>query len=185
MIAPSRERKRAPFSSIRQLAGKGCGGTLYAQKKHAAAVRFAGCYLAAGCTISYTCDRGNVRLRTQIRKVPREVSRTAPQSIRGLGPFCKFLKRFSVLFVLRHPGKFDSGTTNDGSRMKNYVNKIVLRALIAFQRNTRGQDLIEYALMAGFVAVAAGSIMPGVATSISRIFSKIASVMTNASAQGS
>ena len=47
-------------------------------------------------------------------------------------------------------------------------------------KNTRGQDLIEYALMAGFVAVAAGAIMPGVSTSISTIFSKIASVMTNA-----
>jgi hypothetical protein len=33
--------------------------------------------------------------------------------------------------------------------------------------------------------VAAGAIMPGVATSISTIFSKIASVMTAASTQGS
>ena len=41
-----------------------------------------------------------------------------------------------------------------------------------------GQDLIEYALMAGFVAVAAGAIMPGVSTSISKIFSKLSSVMT-------
>jgi pilus assembly protein Flp/PilA len=47
-------------------------------------------------------------------------------------------------------------------------------------KDTRGQDLIEYALMAGFVAVAAGAIMPGVATSISQIFSKVASVMTAA-----
>jgi pilus assembly protein Flp/PilA len=43
-----------------------------------------------------------------------------------------------------------------------------------------GQDLIEYALMAGFVAVAAGAIMPGVASQISEIFSKVASVLTNA-----
>ena len=49
-------------------------------------------------------------------------------------------------------------------------------------KDTRGQDLIEYALMAGFVAVAAGAIMPGVSTSISTIFSKIDSVMTAASA---
>jgi pilus assembly protein Flp/PilA len=45
--------------------------------------------------------------------------------------------------------------------------------------DTKGQDLIEYALMAGFVAVAAGAIMPGVSTNISRIFSQIASVMFN------
>jgi len=47
-------------------------------------------------------------------------------------------------------------------------------------KDTRGQDLIEYALMAGFVAVAAGAIMPGVSSSISTIFSKVSSVMTNA-----
>lgn len=52
-------------------------------------------------------------------------------------------------------------------------------------KDTRGQDLIEYALMAGFVAVAAGAIMPGVASSISTIFSKIASSMTLAAGQGS
>jgi pilus assembly protein Flp/PilA len=43
--------------------------------------------------------------------------------------------------------------------------------------DTRGQDLIEYALMAGFVAVAAGAIMPSVASSISTIFSQIASTL--------
>jgi pilus assembly protein Flp/PilA len=47
-------------------------------------------------------------------------------------------------------------------------------------KDTKGQDLIEYALMAGFVAVAAGAIMPGVASSISGIFSKVNSVMIQA-----
>lgn len=47
-------------------------------------------------------------------------------------------------------------------------------------KDTRGQDLIEYALMAGFVAVAAGAIMPGVSTNLSQIFSKVSSVMVNA-----
>ena len=49
-------------------------------------------------------------------------------------------------------------------------------------RDTRGQDLIEYALMAGFVAVAAGAVMPGVAVSISQIFSQVASVLSLANA---
>ncbi len=44
-------------------------------------------------------------------------------------------------------------------------------------KDTRGQDLIEYALMAGFVAVAAGAIMPGVSSSVSTIFSKVQSVL--------
>ncbi len=52
-------------------------------------------------------------------------------------------------------------------------------------KDTRGQDLIEYALMAGFVAVAAGAIMPGVASSISTIFSKITVSLSTAAAQGS
>ena len=66
------------------------------------------------------------------------------------------------------------------------MKKLSRRVLnLNFWKDTRGQDLIEYALMAGFVAVAAGAIMPGVASSISQIFSKIALVMTNAAAQGS
>ena len=52
-------------------------------------------------------------------------------------------------------------------------------------KDTRGQDLIEYALMAGFVAVAAGAIMPSVATDISTIFSKVGSVMSASSTAGS
>ena len=52
--------------------------------------------------------------------------------------------------------------------------------LLAAWRDRRGQDLIEYALMAGFVAVAAGAIMPNVTTSISTIFSQVSSVMAAA-----
>jgi len=51
-------------------------------------------------------------------------------------------------------------------------------------KDTKGQDLIEYALMAGFVAVAAGAIMPGVATSIGTIFSKVSNTMSTAASQG-
>ena len=63
--------------------------------------------------------------------------------------------------------------------MKN-INKLVWSLRI--WKDTKGQDLIEYALMAGFVAVAAGAIMPGVASSITLIFSKVNSVMAGASA---
>jgi len=52
-------------------------------------------------------------------------------------------------------------------------------------KETLAQDMIEYALMAGFLAVAAGAILPGVASSISTIFSQVASVMTAAANQGS
>ncbi len=73
--------------------------------------------------------------------------------------------------------------------MMNRVHKLKFTYLSVFcrlqiWRDEHGQDLIEYALMAGFVAVAAGAIMPGVSTSISKIFSKVASVMTVAASSG-
>jgi Flp pilus assembly pilin Flp len=49
----------------------------------------------------------------------------------------------------------------------------------------RGQDLVEYALMGGFVATTCGALMPGVSVQISRIFSQVASIMTNSKNQGS
>ena len=52
--------------------------------------------------------------------------------------------------------------------------------LLKIWHDSVGQDLIEYALMAGFVAVAAGAIMPNVAASISQIFSQVSSVLSNA-----
>jgi pilus assembly protein Flp/PilA len=60
-----------------------------------------------------------------------------------------------------------------------------LFAAVNVWKDTKGQDLIEYALMAGFVAVAAGAIMPGVSENISQIFSKVASSMGSAASQGS
>ena len=50
------------------------------------------------------------------------------------------------------------------------------------RRDCTGQDLIEYALMAGFVALSAGALLPGVATSISTIFSNVGSVAAAAAA---
>ncbi len=58
-----------------------------------------------------------------------------------------------------------------------------MRKLRKLWVHTRGQDLIEYALMAGFVAVTAGAVMPNVATSISKIFSHVSSVLAVAASQ--
>jgi pilus assembly protein Flp/PilA len=41
----------------------------------------------------------------------------------------------------------------------------------------RGQDMVEYALLAGFIAVAAGALLPPVSDSISVIFSRMGSVI--------
>jgi pilus assembly protein Flp/PilA len=49
-------------------------------------------------------------------------------------------------------------------------------------KDTKGQDLVEYALMAGFVAVAAGAIMPNISTAIGTIFNKIDTLLNQAAA---
>ena len=54
--------------------------------------------------------------------------------------------------------------------------------LVRLARETQGQDMVEYALLAGFIAVAAGALLPGISTSISKIFSRMGSVLTNAAA---
>jgi pilus assembly protein Flp/PilA len=68
--------------------------------------------------------------------------------------------------------------------MKNMKKLNKMAWALKIWKDTKGQDLIEYALMAGFVAVAAGAIMPTVATSISTIFSKITSALSGAASQG-
>ena len=60
-----------------------------------------------------------------------------------------------------------------------------MKQMIRIWKDCVAQDLIEYALMAGFVAVAVGALMPNVSLSISTIFSKIDSCMSSASSQGS
>jgi Flp pilus assembly pilin Flp len=49
-------------------------------------------------------------------------------------------------------------------------------------RDTRAQDMVEYALLAGFVAVAAGAAFPPIASDISTIFSKLTSIADGAAA---
>ena len=64
------------------------------------------------------------------------------------------------------------------NRLINFVWKLRI------WKDTRGQDLIEYALMAGFVAVAAGAVMPTVATNITTVFRKVSNLMVSAASQG-
>lgn len=51
---------------------------------------------------------------------------------------------------------------------------------IRIWKDSLGQDLIEYALMAGFVAVSAVAGFPPVANSVSQIFSRVASTLSQA-----
>jgi len=46
-----------------------------------------------------------------------------------------------------------------------------------FWRDTQGQDLVEYALAAGMVAVAAVAALPPLSATMSTVFSKIGSLI--------
>lgn len=51
---------------------------------------------------------------------------------------------------------------------------------IRFWQDTQGQDLVEYALTAGLVAVAAVAAMPALAVTINNVFSKVGSIVASA-----
>jgi pilus assembly protein Flp/PilA len=46
-------------------------------------------------------------------------------------------------------------------------------------KDANGQDLVEYALAAGLVAVAAVACMPGLSGTVNNVFTKIGSIISN------
>jgi pilus assembly protein Flp/PilA len=61
-----------------------------------------------------------------------------------------------------------------------FCQRLAAMLKLGIWRDTRGQDMIEYALVAALVMLAAIALVPGISTSLSTIFSKIASTMTAA-----
>ena len=58
----------------------------------------------------------------------------------------------------------------------NWLNNYVLRLKI--WKDCHGQDLVEYALAAGMVAVAAVAAMPSLSATVNNVFTKIGSIIT-------
>ena len=58
------------------------------------------------------------------------------------------------------------------------ANPIRIGTLIS---DSTGQDMVEYALLAGFVAVAAGGLLPDISDNISIMFSRMDSLTTKTS----
>jgi len=48
-----------------------------------------------------------------------------------------------------------------------------------FWQDTQGQDLVEYALAAGLVAVAAVAAMPTLSSTVNNVFAKIGSIIAS------
>jgi len=53
-----------------------------------------------------------------------------------------------------------------------------------FWLQTQGQDLVEYALLAGFVALSASASMPRVGRLVRRIFRRVSRVLAGATRSG-
>ena len=71
-------------------------------------------------------------------------------------------------------------TVGGGNSMQIAYRRLRSRT-VRFIRSTSGQDMIEYALMSGFVAVAIAASFPtGISGSISTIMSKVASILGQA-----
>jgi len=54
----------------------------------------------------------------------------------------------------------------------------LLRVWVRLYHDRRGQDMIEYALMAAFIAVASAAVLPSATPSISTVLSKVGSVLS-------
>ena len=63
------------------------------------------------------------------------------------------------------------------TKMNKLFSKLTALGLF---KDRRAQDLIEYAMMAGFIAIAAGAIIPGLAAKIATIFTKVSSALSAA-----
>ncbi len=60
----------------------------------------------------------------------------------------------------------------------------MLHSLVRLQiwSDQHGQDLIEYAMIAGFLAVVSAMFLPNVSQDVSMVYSRIASTMTSSAA---
>ena len=58
----------------------------------------------------------------------------------------------------------------------NWLNNRILKLKV--WQDTKGQDLVEYALAAGMVAVAAVAAMPALSATVNNVFAKIGSIVT-------
>ena len=59
------------------------------------------------------------------------------------------------------------------------MNRIKL-TIVRLLSEEKGQDMVEYALLAGFIAVAAGALLPGISDNIGIIFNRMSSLVAQA-----
>lgn len=61
---------------------------------------------------------------------------------------------------------------------KSYI--VLYRILMTFWRDEDGQDLIEYALLMAFIALAAVAVLSNVKTNVTKLWNSISNALSNA-----
>ena len=74
-------------------------------------------------------------------------------------------------------------TARQFNRISRERMKLLRIALLAFLHDCKGQDFVEYALMAGFVAAMAAAVDPTVFNSVRTLWNPVISVMTASGSQ--
>src|SRR5260370_1093426 len=77
--------------------------------------------------------------------------------------------------LTQRPGS-PAGQRKKRSIPMNWINERILK--LAIWKDQNGQDLVEYALAAGMVAVAAVAAMPALSGVVNNVFNKIGSIVT-------
>lgn len=113
-------------------------------------------------------------LAATVNKVFSRIGSIVESSVKGREPF--------IADCLRAPGRGRKPTnarqTLAGARTRkglnmNWLNNHLLKLKV--WKDIQGQDLVEYALMAGMVAVAAVAVLPQLNSVVSNVFAKITS----------
>jgi Flp pilus assembly pilin Flp len=86
--------------------------------------------------------------------------------------------------LVQRPDSAPTGEKPTGRQFDSMERRKLCRtALLAFLNDCRGQDFLEYALMAGFVAAMAAAVDPTVFGSVRTLWQPILSVMTASGSQ--
>ena len=73
------------------------------------------------------------------------------------------------------PGLHAGASVYKGRNKMNWLNNRILKLQV--WSDTHGQDLVEYALAAGMVAVAAVACMPSLSTTVNNVFTRIGTLI--------
>jgi len=89
--------------------------------------------------------------------------------------------RLYVSVLPRKNGRRRGAGQTESWKKEELIMTKLFNLIQSLKNDETAQDMVEYALLAGFIAVAAGAVLPGISNSLNIIFSKMASLTSVAS----